>query len=187
MTEDNPPALNLPIPPFLPPKRYDPRRREIIPEVVWDLAHNGLTVEQMAPYFRMTPRALAQRFSDDPELMLAFRSGLADMQLEAGQVIGHRMRQGDLEAAKFIAARKAGWTSSRDIRIAPTAGIPPTIDGHVLDLAAKHSALLDSPDPDSVPDAEWSEVTAEPVAESAPATAGADASISESELAAMME
>jgi hypothetical protein len=150
-----PDDLTLPTPPFAPPRMEYPKQRQLCPEIVFTLSQSGLTIDTMAPYFGLTGMALRIRMQKQPELMQAFCAGLADLVAEAGHVVRNHVLANDLDAAKFVLRNKGGWTTPRDIKVSVDSGnAPPTIDGHVLDLAARHTALLDSPDPDA-PDAEW--------------------------------
>ena len=149
----------------VPTNKGGPPRIQIDLDVVRDLASLGLTQAMVASRMGFSIRTFGNRMKESPEFREAYESGLAQGVQRAAEVLSAGIMNGDIEAAKFFLRARGGFavSAAQTVVVTPP-GSAPVIDGHVLDLAAKHSALLDSPDPDSVPDAEWSEVADEPSA-----------------------
>lgn len=164
--------------PFPPTRRQGPLIRPLQENEVFMLAKAGMTIEQMAPYLGMKPMVLAQYFHNHPDIHDAYISGKLTLIARAGHVVGKKVDEGDLDAAKFVLRTKGGWSTVQNVHVRGGASGPsPAIDSHVSDLAAEHSALLDAPDPDAI-DAEWQDVT--------PADAPAAQEPSAEELAALL-
>ena len=98
-----------------------------------------------------------------PEVREAMDRGLAVAVETATRTLWHMaIEERSLGALIFWLKCRGGMTIPKqeiEVNVRQTSGAGPFIDSHVLDMAAAHSALLDSPDPDDI-DGEFVEVTA---------------------------
>jgi hypothetical protein len=166
-------------------KRGPGRPRVVLDlEAVRKLATIGLNATQIADRLRIGRRTLLAKAAEDPAVRQALDEGLSDGISFAAGKLWEKIEAGDLGSIVFYLRTRAHWRSAPDtlnVNVRQFGGPAPTIDDHVLDLAARHTALLDSPDPDGVVDVEWSEVTAvsQPPEPAAPDTGPTDTELAD--------
>lgn len=119
-------------------------------EVVQRMAHQLMSVAQIAACHSLPEKVLIDCFARYPKLRHAFEIGAAMTVDRATATMVGAMEAGDLVATKFILDRKAGWAPPpRDSVVVINGGLAgmPQIDGsHVIDMAAQQRALRDAPD-----------------------------------------
>jgi hypothetical protein len=125
---------------------------------VTELAAQGYSMNDIARKLGVSERLMWQRCAEDPSVKSAYDIGVDDPFGLATKTLRELILERNLGAICFLLRNKFKWTagSTSEVTIKHEVQMP-TIDGHVLEMAAYQSALLDSPDPDAV-DAEFSEV-----------------------------
>jgi hypothetical protein len=127
---------------------------------VHDLAEQGMSVNFIAARIGVSERALWNRMETDSAVRSAFDSGIAKAVDVASGLVMEKIKSGDHFCAMWFLRNRAKWSvsASAELTITVRNDAPAlTITSHVMDMAAEHSRLLDSPDIDAV-EAEFSEV-----------------------------
>jgi hypothetical protein len=126
------------------------------------LAGLGLTQEMIAARLGIGHTTFVSRLKDTPSFRQAFDIGLAAAVERAAGKLDDAIGAGDMESVRFFLKTRGKFRIVEPpvVVLAGGMGPPPTIDGHVIELSRRHSALLDSPDPDAnAVDAEFNEVS----------------------------
>lgn len=99
------------------------------------LAAKGLNNKQIASAIGCSERTIQRRLAEDEDFAAAVAQGQALLCVEVGNLLLDAARNGSVDAMKFIADRKAGWTKqtktevevsaapSLQIVFAPTPGV----------------------------------------------------------------
>jgi hypothetical protein len=111
------------------------------------LAGLGLTAQTIADRLGVSRRTLFSRLETDPKARAMYDGGIAELVEFAAAKLHGLIAEGNLGAICFVLKTKGGFNVPREPPLAiHVAEHVVTIDGsHVLELAARHSALLDEP------------------------------------------
>jgi len=99
------------------------------------------------------------RLENDPDVKAAYNAGISEVLDLTTKTLLDLVKERNLGACIFMLRNRFKWTAGAqlDVTVRHEPAPMPTIDDHVLRLAAEHSALLDGPDPDLI-EGEFTEV-----------------------------
>jgi hypothetical protein len=127
---------------------------------VHELAGQGLSMNEISRAMGVSERLMWSRLENDPDVKAAYNAGISEVLDLTTKTLLDLVKERNLGACIFMLRNRFKWTAGAqlDVTVRREPAPAPTIDGHVLDLARAHTALLDGPDPDSMTDAEFTEV-----------------------------
>lgn len=118
------------------------------------LAALGLSADQIADRLGVSRRTLFNRMNEDPAAREAMDQGLSEGIDFAASKLHELISEKNLGAICFYLRTRGHWRAAPQvIQVTHSNTAPPTIDGHIFDLAARQSALLDLDD-DGAPESE---------------------------------
>ena len=112
------------------------------------LAGRGLTTDQIADRLGVSRRTLYDRMKENVELRGAMDVGVSQAVDKAAEKLQELIEAGNLGAVIYYLRAKGGWSTKQEVTVTLRPDSGPLIDGHVTELGASHSRLLDGPDLD---------------------------------------
>lgn len=103
----------------------------------------------------MSRRTLYERMKESPKLREAMDVGVSQAVDKAAEKLQELIEAGNLGAVIYYLRAKGGWSTKHEVTVMVRPDAGPLIDGHIADLAAQHTQLLDGPDLDVDDDSDF--------------------------------